>query len=112
MVRNYNFFELGPIALLPLTDETSSLVWSTTHQQAEDLMEMEESDFVSQINSVFVSIGFLLIGVMQFSFGYVCLTELAIFSPSLQQLFALHLTTLLDSRHTPSLSQSAVSPSS
>lgn len=38
-----------------LSDTESSLVWSTSHQLAEELLEMDEESFVDAINSAFVS---------------------------------------------------------
>lgn len=49
------FLPTGPIAMLPLSDTESSLVWSTSHQQAEELLEMDEESFVDAINSAFWS---------------------------------------------------------
>lgn len=50
------FLPSGPIALLPLSDTLSSLVWSTSHEHAAELVSMEEEEFVDAINSAFVSI--------------------------------------------------------
>ncbi|XP_028994414.1 ubiquinone biosynthesis monooxygenase COQ6, mitochondrial isoform X1 [Betta splendens] len=47
------FLPTGPIAMLPLSDTLSSLVWSTSHQLAEELLEMDEERFVDAINSAF-----------------------------------------------------------
>ncbi|XP_068195734.1 ubiquinone biosynthesis monooxygenase COQ6, mitochondrial [Antennarius striatus] len=49
------FLPTGPIAMLPLSDTESSLVWSTSHQLAEELLEMDEESFVDAINSAFWS---------------------------------------------------------
>ena len=38
-----------------MTNETSSLVWSTSHSHAKDLVEMDEEAFASEINTAFVS---------------------------------------------------------
>jgi len=46
----------GPIALLPLNDSASSLVWSTAHAHAQQLLDMPEEEFVSEINNAFVSV--------------------------------------------------------
>lgn len=46
------------INVLPkqLSDTLSSLVWSTSHEHAAELVSMEEEEFVDAINSAFVSI--------------------------------------------------------
>ncbi|XP_055291754.1 ubiquinone biosynthesis monooxygenase COQ6, mitochondrial isoform X2 [Moschus berezovskii] len=66
------FLPSGPIALLPLSatevsalgidvlstqlsDTLSSLVWSTSHEHAAELVSMEEEEFVDAINSAFWS---------------------------------------------------------
>lgn len=49
------FLPTGPIAMLPLSDTESSLVWSTSHHLAEELLEMDEESFVDAINSAFWS---------------------------------------------------------
>ncbi|XP_036849720.1 ubiquinone biosynthesis monooxygenase COQ6, mitochondrial isoform X1 [Manis javanica] len=47
------FLPSGPIALLPLSDTLSSLVWSTSHTHATELVSMDEEKFVDAINSAF-----------------------------------------------------------
>ncbi|KAF6351038.1 coenzyme Q6, monooxygenase [Rhinolophus ferrumequinum] len=49
------FLPSGPIALLPLSDTLSSLVWSTSHDHAAELVSMDEENFVDAINSAFWS---------------------------------------------------------
>uniref|UniRef100_A0A8D0C1C6 Ubiquinone biosynthesis monooxygenase COQ6, mitochondrial n=1 Tax=Salvator merianae TaxID=96440 RepID=A0A8D0C1C6_SALMN len=49
------FLPSGPIALLPLSDTLSSLVWSTSHEHALQLQSMDEESFVDSINSAFWS---------------------------------------------------------
>ncbi|XP_028575843.2 ubiquinone biosynthesis monooxygenase COQ6, mitochondrial isoform X1 [Podarcis muralis] len=49
------FLPSGPIALLPLSDTVSSLVWSTSHEHASQLQRMDEESFVDSINSAFWS---------------------------------------------------------
>uniref|UniRef100_A0A667XEE9 Ubiquinone biosynthesis monooxygenase COQ6, mitochondrial n=1 Tax=Myripristis murdjan TaxID=586833 RepID=A0A667XEE9_9TELE len=50
------FLPTGPIAMLPLSDTESSLVWSTSHGHAEELLQLDEESFVDAINSAFVSL--------------------------------------------------------
>ncbi|XP_042714447.2 ubiquinone biosynthesis monooxygenase COQ6, mitochondrial isoform X4 [Chrysemys picta bellii] len=47
------FLPSGPIALLPLSDTASSLVWSTSHEHASQLLSMDEESFVDTINTAF-----------------------------------------------------------
>ncbi|ETE64145.1 Ubiquinone biosynthesis monooxygenase COQ6, partial [Ophiophagus hannah] len=49
------FLPSGPIALLPLSDTASSLVWSTSHEHAVQLQRMDEENFVDSVNSAFWS---------------------------------------------------------
>ncbi|KAM4690354.1 ubiquinone biosynthesis monooxygenase COQ6, mitochondrial [Rhinophrynus dorsalis] len=49
------FLPTGPIALLPLSDTCSSLVWSTSPEHATQLMDMDEENFVDHVNSAFWS---------------------------------------------------------
>ncbi|KAJ1104553.1 hypothetical protein NDU88_001963 [Pleurodeles waltl] len=49
------FLPSGPVALLPLSDTCSSLVWSTSLEQASQLLNMDEESFVDAINSAFWS---------------------------------------------------------
>ncbi|EZA55833.1 Ubiquinone biosynthesis monooxygenase COQ6 [Ooceraea biroi] len=44
------FLPTGPIALLPLTDSLSSLVWSVTSEKAKELLKVSEEEFVDRIN--------------------------------------------------------------
>ena len=44
------FIPTGPIALLPLTDKLSSLVWSTTIPHAKELLNMPSEYFISALN--------------------------------------------------------------
>ncbi|XP_039282352.1 ubiquinone biosynthesis monooxygenase COQ6, mitochondrial [Nilaparvata lugens] len=47
------FLPTGPIALLPLTDDTSSLVWTTTPDLAQSLLRASDDEFVAAINKAF-----------------------------------------------------------
>lgn len=47
------FLPPGPIALLPLTDDESSLVWSTSRDHSKELLSMQDHDFVEAVNNAF-----------------------------------------------------------
>lgn len=49
------FLPTGPIALLPLSDTVSSLVWSTTHEHAKTLVSLTPQSFVDAVNEAFSS---------------------------------------------------------
>ncbi|GFN83093.1 ubiquinone biosynthesis monooxygenase coq6, mitochondrial [Plakobranchus ocellatus] len=44
------FLPTGPIALLPISDTMSSLVWSTTPEHARNLQELSNESFVDAVN--------------------------------------------------------------
>ncbi|XP_023244187.1 ubiquinone biosynthesis monooxygenase COQ6, mitochondrial-like isoform X2 [Centruroides sculpturatus] len=44
------FLSTGPVALLPLTDTHSSLVWSATSPMAHKLMKTSDEEFVNELN--------------------------------------------------------------
>lgn len=48
-----------------LSDTLSSLVWSTSHTHATELVSMDEEKFVDAINSAFVSINLYIKGAQQ-----------------------------------------------
>ncbi|XP_058826812.1 ubiquinone biosynthesis monooxygenase COQ6, mitochondrial [Topomyia yanbarensis] len=47
------FLPSGPIALLPLSDDMSSLVWSTSVTEAKQLLQLNEPSFVAAVNEAF-----------------------------------------------------------
>lgn len=49
------FLPTGPIALLPVSDTCSSLVWSTSPEHAAELLNMDDENFVDAVNSAFWS---------------------------------------------------------
>lgn len=49
------FLPTGPIALLPLSDNLSSMVWSTSVDEAKRLLQLDENAFVAAVNEAFVS---------------------------------------------------------
>lgn len=50
------FLPTGVIALLPLNENTSSLVWSTDIDHAKKLLKMNPIQFVDALNNALVSI--------------------------------------------------------
>lgn len=48
------FLPTGPIAILPLSDQQSSLVWCTTPEHAATLLSLPINDFVTEINTALV----------------------------------------------------------
>ncbi len=51
------FTESGPLAMLPVNNEECSVVWTRNQEEAEDLMNINEDDFLAQLQYCF---GFLL----------------------------------------------------
>ncbi|DBA01762.1 TPA: hypothetical protein N0F65_010172 [Lagenidium giganteum] len=47
------FFPTGPVALLPMRDGYSSVVWSCSAEMAEELTAMEPEEFVAKLNEAF-----------------------------------------------------------
>ncbi|CAO1429231.1 unnamed protein product [Diamesa tonsa] len=48
------FLPSGPVAMLPLNDTLSSLVWSTSVEHAKELLKMDPTEFVDALNEAFV----------------------------------------------------------
>ena len=47
------FLPGGPLAFLPLADGRSSIVWSTDTAEAEELMELSDTEFCEQLGAAF-----------------------------------------------------------
>jgi 2-octaprenylphenol hydroxylase len=47
------FLPTGPLAFLPLTDNYSSIVWSTTPEQAQELLDLDEEEFKTALANAF-----------------------------------------------------------
>lgn len=47
------FTESGPLAVLPVNDDECSVVWTRSHEDAEDLMSISEEDFIVQLQECF-----------------------------------------------------------
>ena len=47
------FLPSGPLAFLPLSDGSCSIVWSAENQRADELIEMDEALFITELQSAF-----------------------------------------------------------
>ncbi len=47
------FLPSGPLAFLPLSDGSCSIVWSAENQRADDLIEMDEPQFIKELQDAF-----------------------------------------------------------
>ncbi|MDH5300614.1 MAG: UbiH/UbiF/VisC/COQ6 family ubiquinone biosynthesis hydroxylase [Gammaproteobacteria bacterium] len=43
------FLPTGPLAFLPMAGNHSAIVWSTSHEQAEELLALDETDFLQRM---------------------------------------------------------------
>jgi 2-octaprenylphenol hydroxylase len=43
------FLPTGPLAFLPMTDNHSSIVWSTTEEQADELLQLDDESFMTRM---------------------------------------------------------------
>lgn len=46
-----NFYPGGPFAVLPMTDNRASIVWSESADKVAQLMALDEDDFITELNS-------------------------------------------------------------
>jgi len=47
------FLPGGPLAFLPLSDGSCSIVWSAENQRADALVEMDDADFINELQNAF-----------------------------------------------------------
>jgi len=47
------FTTSGPLAMLPVNDEECSVVWTRSHEEADDLMAINEADFIARLQDNF-----------------------------------------------------------
>ena len=47
------FMPQGPLAILPLTQNRSSIVWSETHDRAQDIMKLDDASYLSVLRPRF-----------------------------------------------------------
>lgn len=72
------FLPSGPVALLPLTDKLSSLVWSTSVEHAKELLRMEPAAFIDALNEAYIKTyksNTLVAGVMKTFEGVLSLNK-------------------------------------
>lgn len=56
------FLNTGPLALLPMYGDRCSIVWSASHERADVLLGMSDSDFIDELDS---ELGGLLGGIVE-----------------------------------------------
>lgn len=47
------FTSSGPLAMLPVNDQECSVVWTRSHEEADDLMSINEADFIARLQHSF-----------------------------------------------------------
>jgi 2-octaprenyl-6-methoxyphenol hydroxylase len=47
------FTKSGPLAMLPVNDEECSVVWTRSHEEADNLMSINETDFIARLQECF-----------------------------------------------------------
>ena len=47
------FLPTGPLAFLPLTEGRSSIVWSATHDRADQLLALSDEEFIAELTTAF-----------------------------------------------------------
>lgn len=69
-IARQRFMQTGPLAFLPLAEpNTCSIVWSTTPEQAEELLAMEEKEFHQALEAAFEqTLGSIINTTQRFSF--------------------------------------------
>lgn len=54
-IARQRFLPDGVIALLPLSNQLSSIVWSTNTDKVKQLLQSSEMEFIDAVNDAFVS---------------------------------------------------------
>lgn len=67
------FLPNGVIALLPLSSNLGSIVWSTDTKCVKDLLQLPETAFIDAVNQAFVSQCTRAILILHLFFNFLCL---------------------------------------
>ena len=63
------FTSSGPLAVLPINNEECSVVWTRTHEDAENLQSMQEDEFIAQLQDCFgYSLGIITLTAPRIAF--------------------------------------------